>query len=268
MTPQVCLEIAVTAARAAGGYARAQRHRRGEANQRLAHDVKLALDVECQGIVEAIIRERAPGHAILGEESVGAAESGDDRTPLWIVDPIDGTVNFSHGLPFWCCSIGVRLGARSLAGAVYAPDTDELYTATCDGPALCNGAPLHVSSVAAVRDSLIMTGLDKQLDPRLPPFEIFRAISVRAQKARIIGSAALDLCHVAAGRADAYFEQGIYIWDIAAAALIVERAGGRAEQIGDMGHGRLRFLASNGSIHEAVKDIIARVQQDKTQAEG
>ena len=268
ITPAACLEIAVAAARAAGGHARDQRHRRGEAHQLLAHDVKLALDVECQGIAEKILRARAPGHAILGEESVGAAETADADTPLWIVDPIDGTVNFSHGLPFWCCSIGVRLGTRTLAGAVYAPDMDELYTATADGPALCNGAPLHVSSVAAVSEALIMTGLDKQVDPRLPPFEIFRAISVQAQKARIVGTAALDLCRVAAGQADAYFESGIYVWDIAAAALIVERAGGRTELLGELGHGRLRFLASNGLIHEAVRNIIGRVPQEKTQAEG
>ena len=254
--PAELLAIAVDAARAAGRHACEQRHRRGEAHQRLAHDVKLALDVECQGIAEAIIRKRAPAQAILGEESPGEAGCVDSGTPLWIIDPIDGTVNFSHGLPFWCCSIAVRLGARALAGTVYAPDLNELYTATADGPALCNGAPLRVSSVAAVSEALIMTGLDKHVDPRMPPFEIFRAISVQAQKARIEGSAALDLCRVASGQADAFFESGIYIWDIAAGALIVERAGGRAELLGELGRGRLSFLASNGLIHEAIRNII------------
>ncbi|MEI7435598.1 MAG: inositol monophosphatase family protein [bacterium] len=267
INPQACLEIAVAAARAAGGHAREQRHRRGEANQRLAHDVKLALDVECQSIAEEILRSRAPGYAILGEESTGDTKTADPDLPLWIIDPIDGTVNFSHGLPFWCCSIGIRLGACTLAGAVYAPDMNALYTATADGPALCNGAPLRVSSIAAVSEALIMTGLDKQMDPRRPSFEVFRAISVQAQKTRIAGSAALDLCLVASGQADAYFESGIYVWDIAAAALIVERAGGRTGLLGELGDGRLRFLASNGLIHDALREIIVKPSQN-TQAEG
>ena len=253
------LKAAHAAALAAGQHAWRNRERRSEVVAAFAHDVKLRLDVESQEVAESVLRQHYPRHHIRGEESAASDAAPENAACEWIIDPIDGTVNFSHGLPLWCCSVAVRAGGRMRAGVVYAPALDECYSATDDGPAECNGRRLKVSAVDSLAAALVMTGLDKGIDPRLPPFEIFRTLSVSVQKARIMGVAALDLCRVAAGQADAYFENGIYLWDIAAAGLIVERAGGRSETLVELDGGRLRHLASNGHIHEALRNLLQSV---------
>ncbi len=254
------LACAESAARAGGAHARAQAHRRGRVAARFAHDVKLVLDRECQDLAAGIIRRRFPGADILGEETAaprGRAPRGGMR---WIIDPIDGTVNFFHGLPWWCCSVAVERDGRTVAGAVYAPMLDACYTARRGRRAACNGRPLAVSAAARLRDAVILTGLDKRnalLDRELA---LFRDLSRRARKLRILGSAALDLCQVAAGRADAFFESGIYLWDVAAAAVIVEQAGGAAEILADYGGHRLRFLASNGRLQARLRRVCGRAE--------
>ena len=254
------LAAAVEAAQAATTHACTNRHRRLEVAQGFAHDVKLSLDAECQTMAIERLHARFPDHAVLAEESA----EGEEGAPVpvagyeWIIDPIDGTVNFSHGLPFWCCSIAVRHAGRTVAGVVHAADLGELYTATASGPALCNGKPLAVSSVDILAKSLVMTGLDQKLSPRGARHDVFGAIAEAVQKARVMGVAALDLCRVAAGQADAYFEASIYTWDIAAADLIVERAGGKAETLAALGPHRWCHMASNGRIHAALRDLIVR----------
>ena len=249
---------AVVAAQAAGNHAWVHGVRRTEVVRTFAHDVKLKLDQECQTVAERVIRSRFPTHHILGEESAAErAPTPDAGAYEWVIDPIDGTVNFSHGLPFWCRSVAVRQGATVLAGAVYAPVLKELYTAVRGGPALCNGEPIHVSATRRLSAALVMTGLDKAPDPRLPSLAVFRALANAVQKTRVMGSAALDICRVASGQADGYFETGIYVWDISAAGLIVERAGGRTEILREFGGHRLAFLASNGALHTALRRAIA-----------
>jgi myo-inositol-1(or 4)-monophosphatase len=266
-TNQKLLEVAIEAARTGGNHARSNSHRRSDVIQNYAHDVKLALDVECQTKVEEVLRRHFPEHAILGEEdetsvdgvALGDTKSADSSNPYeWIVDPIDGTVNFSHGFPGWCCSIAVRRGAEVLAAAVFAPDMDALYTATADTPARCNGEPIMVSKREKLAESLVMTGIDKNLIPDASPLEYFTKISFACQKTRVMGSAALDLCWVAQGWADGYFEGSIYIWDVAAAGLIVRQAGGRGEVVGvydDPPH-RMSYIASNGIVHAELKNLI------------
>ena len=250
-TPTELLTVAIEATQAAGRHARSQSARRTEYLKTFAHDVKLALDVECQGVAEAVIRRAFPTHDFLGEEdaSLGRGEAevvAPSDNVQWIIDPIDGTVNFSHGMPFWCCSIAARIGNDMVAGAVYAPDLEELYTATIDGPALCNGKPIAVSTTPSLDKAIIVTGMDKSPAPDVPPYAIFTAIADNTQKARILGRAALDLCWVAAGKADGYFERGIYIWDIAAAGLIVERAGGSGRILAQLDEPyRMAFAAAN-----------------------
>lgn len=265
VTQQSLLVCAVAAARAAGGHAlRNWGSRRGEAVARMRNDIKLALDIECQRIAEDRIRRSFPRHRILGEEDTGTAcPPAPDDCYEWIVDPIDGTLNFSHGLPLWCCSIAVRRNGCALAGTVYAPALREIYAATAEGPATLNGRRIAVSRLARVADAMIATGLDKDIARRVKPLAVLEAISLSTQRARILGSAALDICRVAAGQLDGYFEGGIYIWDVAAGGLIVERAGGRAETMASMPDGRLRFLATNGRIHGALRRVIARACRQK-----
>lgn len=256
-TPESLLACAVDVARAAGAHAMANLDRRRVSIHESQHDVKLELDVECQKIAEGIIRERYPDHAFLGEEDTGATAGGTGDFQ-WIVDPIDGTVNFSSGFPFWCCSVAVRRGPDTLAGAVYAPELDQLYTAAANVPAQLNGNTLSVSSTASLAESIVMTGMDKNVIPEMPRYAVFRTVADHARKARILGSAALDLCRVAVGQADGYVEAGIYLWDMAAAGLIVQRAGGALEILRTLENGRLVCVATNGRIQsELVKRVAA-----------
>lgn len=254
----VLLDGCVAAATAAARHAVANRHRRRATIAVAKHDVKLELDVECQRVAEQVIRERFPGHAILGEEQTGAAPASTapaaDSTPTWIIDPIDGTVNFSHGMRQWCSSVAVRQAGAVLAGAVVAPDLDECYTAAADQPARCNGLDIRVSDVDRLADAIVRTSLDKATDGI--PYRYFLAIAERARKTRVMGAAALDLCHVACGMADAYFESVIYIWDVAAAGLVVRRAGGCARELGAGPGGRLIYAATNGRLQQELETLL------------
>lgn len=263
---QCLLDAAVAAATAAGDHARKNRHRSADAVQRKQHDVKLELDVECQTVALGLIGERFPGHAILGEEDAllergsqggrggGLAWTSDGY--LWIVDPIDGTVNFSHGLRQWCCSVAVWKDGAPMAGAVYAPELNELYAASCDTGATLNGAAIGVTQTAHLSDALVMTGLDNVDFGEDPPLTILARLTGRTQRPRTMGCAALDCCQVAAGRADGYFEQAIHVWDVAAAGLIVERAGGRTSVLWTRSRTQLGFVAANPRIHDALRDVI------------
>jgi len=258
------LKCAIKTAKAAGRHALDNRARRNETIQTTPHDVKLALDVECQEVAESIIRSTFPDHCVLGEESdktQGAEPSTDDSQQpssyRWIVDPIDGTVNFSHGFIFWCCSVAVQHDGETVAAAVYAPCLNELFTASADEPAALNGEPVNVSKVANIKDAMILTGMDRKVVPGHEPYQTFRTIADNVQKARITGSAALDLCRVACGQAEGYFESDIYIWDVAAAGFIIQRAGGNAEVVKELElpH-QMQYIAANGLIDKDFKALL------------
>jgi len=249
------LDCAVSAARKAGLHALHNSARRSRTIQTFKHDVKLALDVECQQKAVASILSKFPEHAILGEEGDSCADTG--KTGFqWIIDPIDGTVNYFHGLTNWCSSVAVRYRGTVVAGAVYIPVADELYTATLDSVSRRNDTAIHVSGIQDLSKSIVMTGLDKNAGMSMAPLEIFRRISAKTQKARVMGAAAADICQVACGRAEGYYESGIYIWDIAAAGLIIERAGGKAEILTKQTENRMSFMASNGNIHSAMRKLV------------
>ena len=255
---QALLACAVQAARAAGAHALRNLHRRREVHLYADHDIKLVLDRECQEVARGVILGLFPGHAVLGEEDDVFAAAPGAGTCEWVIDPIDGTVNFFHSLPQWCCSVAVRRGDRTLAGAVFAPELEELYTAAASAPSALNGAPIRVSATPALDQAIVMTGADRSLAPELPSFTFLTRIAEHAQRARVMGSAALDLCRVASGQADGYFEGGIYLWDVAAAGLIVQQAGGRAEILKRHREPhRLRYLASNGLIHDELKALVS-----------
>jgi len=252
-TPSALLAIASLAARRAGGHVLANLHRRDEADSLTRNDVKHRLDVEAQQAATAAILDACPDYPILGEETCDAPLP---EAPLrWVIDPIDGTVNFFHGSPWWCCSVAAQVGGRSVAGAVFAPELGWLFEATADGPALWNGRPLRVSDVDRTDLAMMHTGADKA-DLGEHSFRFLRAVAAMAQRARITGAAAIDICLVAAGRADAFFESGIYLWDMAAAGLLVERAGGTCEILRAYGGYRMAFLASNGRLHAPIRDAL------------
>lgn len=250
------LTCAVTAAQYAGDYALAENARRMETDHRRPHDVKLALDRECQLRAAEIIHRQFPSHPILGEE---ISHDRDDSQPRWIVDPIDGTVNFSHGWSIWCTSVAVEHEGTTLAGAIYAPALDELYTATATAAAQLNGCDLAVSTIPTLSEALVLTDTNKETYDFDAGAELYGALLHRAQKVRVTGSAALDICRVARGHAEGYTALGIYPWDTAAAALILERAGGRFEVIEELGEQRFRALCSNGPVHEELKAVLMAI---------
>ncbi|MDD2599982.1 MAG: inositol monophosphatase family protein [Kiritimatiellae bacterium] len=243
--------VTTLAARRAGEHVMANLHRRGDYNSNQRSDVKHKLDIEAQECAEGVIKEIFPEHVILGEESVHQPQGSAEW--LWIIDPIDGTINFFHGLPWWCCSVAVRHHGKTIAGSVFIPEMSLMYEATCETQAICNGQVIAVSETREITLSMLATGADKwDLDGRA--FRFMRKISEMAQRPRILGAAAVDLCMVASGRLDGYFESGIYTWDMAAGALIVERAGGRTDILKQYSGHRMAFLATNGHLHEICKN--------------
>ena len=223
INPKQLLQTAQRAVSLAAAHANANLHRREESLSTDAHDIKLALDVECQALIETCIHESFPEHAILGEEG---ATPKLDMPYEWIIDPIDGTVNFSHGFPYWCSSVAVQYHGKTIAGAVYAPETDELFSAALGEPACHNGTPIQATHSPHIATAMVLNGMNKQrIYTDQPAFSTFSQLANQAQKIRISGAAALDLCQVAAGRCDAFLEYGLYVWDFAAAGLIAQQAG-------------------------------------------
>lgn len=252
-SPADLLTIAKQAARNAGEHVLTQLERRSDTDKILRHDIKHKLDREAQDVATATIRAAYPADAILGEETADAALP--DTEVRWVIDPIDGTVNFTHGLPFWCCCVAAQIGEKSVAGAVFAPELGLLFEAQSGGPALCNGKVLHVSGINRLDESLIHTGADKDFTGGTS-FRFLNCIASIAQRPRLMGSAALDICWVASGRTDGYFEPGVFIWDVAAASLILECAGGVGEVLKHHAGYKRSFLATNGRIHQALRDAI------------
>jgi myo-inositol-1(or 4)-monophosphatase len=201
-------------------------------------------------------RTRFPQHAILSEEA-GAIPGGAGQ-PEWIIDPLDGTTNYVHGLPHFCVAVALRTGQQLQAGLVYNPSTDELYWAERGRGAFCNGKALRVSKTAVLDDALLATAFPSDLS-RAPDTNIdhFLALMPKTQALRRLGSASLDLCYVASGRLDGFWQPSMLIWDVAPGAIIVEEAGGRVSDFrGTPGIYDESIVASNGQIHEAIVRLL------------
>jgi myo-inositol-1(or 4)-monophosphatase len=215
------------------------------------------IDVAVERMFRAMIRERFPEHRVLAEELGGGDEPASRF--CWIFDPLDGTTNFAHGLPIFCSSLALEVDERIEIAAVYDPTRKELFTAERGEGARLNGAPLRVSASATLIDSLLVTGFPYDVHDALDEIVgLFRDFVGRARAVRRLGSAAIDLCYVAAGRLDGFWEQRLQPWDIAAGVLLVEEAGGRVSAFDgsafDVRAGHV--VASNGRIHQQMLDTI------------
>ena len=251
--------VATLAARRAGEHVLANLDRRADVNSANRTDVKHKLDVEAQHAAMEVIRSAFPRHAILGEES--CKEPLPESDYLWVVDPIDGTINFFHGLPWWNNSVAVRYRGQAVAAAVFSPELRRLYEATADGPAFCNGVPIHVSETDDLNLAVFQTGANG-FNKGLPTFKFTSKLAEMSQRIRVYGAAALDMCMVASGAAEGYFEPGIYHWDMAAASLIVERAGGKCSILREYGGYRMSFLATNAKLHEVYREALLGLLAD------
>ena len=219
------LEAAVEAARAAGALVRENFGQPLKVNVEEAHDLKLELDVRSQALITKLLLGKFPNHAIIGEE--GDAEN--DSTEFeWVIDPIDGTVNYFYGIPHFCISIALREKGEIIVGVIYDPMRDELWQAERGGKAYLNDRPIAVSQSTNISQSVVSVGMSKTVAELEVGLSIFQDLLIRARKCRMMGSAALDLAYVATGRFDAYIERSVNWWDIAAGVLLVNCAGGRS----------------------------------------
>jgi myo-inositol-1(or 4)-monophosphatase len=220
-------------------------------------DLVTDVDVAIERTFRAMIAERFPAHEVLGEEFGGTAHV--PAGPCWVFDPIDGTTNFAHGLPIFCSSIALEIGGVAEVAAVYDPTRRELFTAERGAGAFLNGTPLSVSSAGDLLDAMLVTGFPYDVHERVDEIVgLFGAFVGRARAVRRLGSAALDLCYVAAGRLDGFWENDLKPWDIAGGSLIVLEAGGRVtDLIGQPFASRAgSVLASNGALHEPMLGVV------------
>jgi myo-inositol-1(or 4)-monophosphatase len=223
-------------------------------------DLITEADHASEALILNRIRSAYPDCAILSEESGASANAS---AAVWIADPLDGTTNFAHGLPIFSVTLALRVNGVIAVGATYDPIYDELYTAQRGRGAYLNGERLHVSAVPALDKALLVTGFpyDRRTNPN-NNIKQFTDFSLRAQGVLRLGSAALDLAAVAAGRLDGYWEFGINPWDIAAGVLLVSEAGGQVTLPGGspLDLFARQIVASNGLIHAAVLEVLAGSQ--------
>jgi myo-inositol-1(or 4)-monophosphatase len=223
------LETAIEAASEAGKLLRKNFGAKLAVNQETQHDIKLEIDEQAQLLIAKVILADYPDHCILGEEGVTGNTNADAR---WVVDPLDGTVNYFYGIPHYAVSIAAqqRVGAgqwETVAGVVLDPEKDELFASERGQPAMLHGHPIHVSDRSRVSDAIVAIGFFKSAETINQSLQNFSQMIHKVRKLRLMGAAALDVVYVACGRYDAYIEYGIKLWDICAGQLILENAGGR-----------------------------------------
>lgn len=232
-------------------------------SQKGAINLVTEVDLAAEELIVNRIRKEFPSHSILAEERHNSANRD---SICWIVDPLDGTTNFAHGYPFFSVSIGVEIEGVVEWGTVYDPVRNELYTAGRDGGAFCNDVPLSVSKVGSLDASLLATGFPYDIrTSRQNNLDHFCAFALRSHGVRRSGSAAVDLCNVAAGRLDGFWERKLNPWDCAAGYLMVREAGGTVTNYrglpGSIYDGEV--IASNGWIHKEMMTVIHNTAENK-----
>ena len=244
------LEAAAKAARSAGELLRSHFGSKLEVNAFEAHDIKLDLDVRSQELITGMLLDQFPSHAIYGEEGLAGNQESEFH---WIVDPIDGTVNYFYSIPHFCISIALRERGEIIVGVIYDPMRDEMWEAQRGEAATLNGKPIAVSQRTKLSDAVLSVGFSKTKTTISAGVPLLEKYVLHARKCRLMGSAALDLAYVACGRLDAYIEQSVSLWDVAAGKLLVECAGGKFEMTARADNpDKISVLASSGLIDLAV----------------
>jgi myo-inositol-1(or 4)-monophosphatase len=225
-------------------------------------DLVTIADKEAEDLIRQIITAAHPGHQILGEET--GLTTSTDNTTRWLVDPVDGTTNFAHAMPIFGTSIAVEKNGEIILAGVFNPATNELFQAEKGAGATLNGKRIQVSSVATLADSLVISGFPYDRRERVHHYlKAWELMVGRVQGLLRLGSAALDLCYIAAGRAEIYWEESLYPWDTAAGFLILEEAGGRVTNFSDERFNPYmkQILATNGLLHNDALEVLAERQR-------
>lgn len=263
------LQCAIEAAQAAGVVMKKNFRSAKKINEQTQFDIKLELDVRCQKLIEKILFGWFPHVSFLGEEGDNPNAEGDLR---WVVDPIDGTVNFNYEIPHACVSIALQrqvqgrkskaqshpdAAYQTIVGVVYDPFCGELFTAIRGQPARLNGKIIHVSKRKTLDTAIVSLGFGKTKSSVETTLVYFSELLRRVRKVRMMGAAALAMVYVAAGRFDGYMESQIRLWDIAAGGLILECAGGEFWNEAIEGHGEhaYRILANNGLLRSQLESL-------------
>lgn len=220
------LELAVHAALEAGKLLHSHFGQEAAVDEATHHDIKLALDKQSQDLITGILLGARPDDALYGEEGLAGNQ---DAARQWIVDPIDGTVNFYYGIPHFCVSIALRVEGEITVGVIHDPMVGETWTAVKGARPQLNGKAISASPRTVLEESILFVGCGKDGDSLTIGLERFKKASLRARKMRMMGSAALGMAYIACGRLDGYIESRISLWDIAAGKLIVEEAGGAVD---------------------------------------
>jgi myo-inositol-1(or 4)-monophosphatase len=223
-------------------------------------DLVTEADVAAQNVIRKLLHAEFPQIDFVGEESPAEEQARAQNAPLrWIVDPLDGTTNYVHGLPGWCVSIALAEGESLLAGCVFDPISDDLYLAAAGEGAHCNGVRLHTSDNTTLGQSLVAMSFPATASRQSPEIECFLEMLPHIQAFRRLGSAALNLCHIAAGQIDANWAASVNSWDVAAGILLVREAGGVVTGLrGEPYRLAERHLAAaaNSTLHEAFTSIL------------
>jgi myo-inositol-1(or 4)-monophosphatase len=261
------LEIAVEAAREAGAHLATEFDRPKQITYKGDVDLVTESDRRSEALIVAKLRNHFPQHGIVGEE--GGREDGGVERPryCWHVDPLDGTTNFAHGYPCFAVSIGLLDAGEPIAGVVFNPFSDELFTAVRGEGAYLNQKRIHVSTVETLSKSLVATGFPTHKVRNSTNIQYYWEFTVRSHGVRRDGSAALDLASVAAGRFDGFWEFGLHSWDTAAGMLLVTEAGGTVSMLSGRPYhpGDPDVLASNGRIHTEMQAVAADLAERAAQ---
>ena len=228
-------------------------------------DLVTEIDLACERMCRETIGERFPGHDVLAEE-FDSPTGGSPSRYRWVFDPLDGTTNYAHGLPIYCSSLALEIEGRAEVAAIYDPTRKELFTAERGEGSYLNGRALRVSSTSTMIDSLLVTGFPYNVHEEGGELvALFGYFLGRARAVRRLGSAALDLGYVAAGRFEAFWEQHLKPWDVAAGALIVAEAGGCVTGMdgGPFDPAAAHLIASNGHVHAEVVDTIRAFRAER-----
>jgi len=243
----------------AGEIQRARRASGFRVDKKSSIDLVTEVDLECERMCRAVLADRFPDHDVLGEELSPDARATSTARYRWVYDPLDGTTNYAHGLPIFCSSLALEIDGQAEVGAVFDPSRDELFTAERGVGSFLNGTRLRASATVSLIDSLLVTGFPYNVHEESGDLvQLFGAFLSRARAVRRLGSAALDLCYVAAGRFDGFWEQHLKPWDVAAGALIVTEAGGTVTGMDGTAFDpqAAHLVASNGPLHPELLDVI------------
>ena len=259
MSHNILLDTAIAAGKEAG--ALLQKYASSGFGIEYKNPINLVTDADhaAERCIIDHIRARFPTHRFLAEERGRIDEAPSPY--LWVIDPLDGTTNFAHSYPAYCVSIGLEYEGRCILGVIVDPSRDELFTAIEHRGAQLNGHPIHVSNTAMLDNSLLVTGFAYDIrDTPRNNLDHFAKFALKTQGLRRTGSAALDLCYVAAGRFDGFWEVRLNPWDMAAGSVIVREAGGRLTDFSgkDLSIYGQELVASNGRIHQAMLDVLAQ----------